>query len=141
MRAKELGFVLVFLLVLVVAVACTPSGTSEKATEKTDAAPPTETAAATTTVPQLESEGREDSATMVLLNAPPVLPADHNNFWQEELRQDSCLVCHATPDTGAPTPPADHYYDNQQGGTIFRDSCIQCHATQNDTKPAFNREN
>lgn len=141
MRAKELYFVLSFLLVVIVAVACTPSGLSQKATEKTDAAPPTETAAATaTTVPQLESDGREDSATMVLLNTPPVQPADHKDFWKEDLRQDSCLVCHATPETGAPTPPADHYYDNQQGGTIFRDSCIQCHATQNDTKSAFNEK-
>ncbi len=139
MRAKELGFVLAFFLVVIVAVACTPSGTSEKATEKTDAAPPAGTVEAAT-VPQLESDGREDSATMVLLNAPPVQPADHKDFWKEDLRQDSCLVCHATPSTGAPIPPADHYYDNQQGGTIFRDTCIQCHATQNDTKSAFNEK-
>ncbi|EKN63996.1 nitrate reductase cytochrome c-type subunit [Schinkia azotoformans] len=139
MRAKELGFVLVFLLVVIVAVACSPSGTSQKATEKTDAAPPADTVAAAT-VPQLESNGREDAATMVLLNAPPVLPADHKNFWQEKLRQESCMVCHATPETGAPLPTPEHYYDNQQGGKIFRDTCIQCHATQNDTKSAFNEK-
>jgi len=140
MRAKGLGFLIAFLLVVITAVGCTPSGTSQQADKETKAAPPTQTAAASTDVPQLDSKSREDSATMVLLNAPPVQPADHVNRWDPKLRQDSCLACHANPSTGAPTPTAEHYYDNQQGGKIFRDNCIQCHATQNDTKPAFNRE-
>lgn len=92
------------------------------------------------TLPQLEKEGRPDAATMEVIGAAPMQPKFHQGFWDRELRQDSCLACHANPDSGAPTPPSDHYYDNDVTKAILRDSCIQCHAEQKDTKPAFNRE-
>ncbi|WP_102345612.1 nitrate reductase cytochrome c-type subunit [Bacillus sp. Marseille-P3661] len=140
MRGKELLYVLAFLLVIITAVGCSQTGTSEDAAP--EEVPATEKPQAVTaeTVPQLDTEGREQSSTMVLLNAPPTMPNDHGSFWNGELRQESCLVCHATPETGAPQPTADHYYNSEPGGEIFRDSCIQCHATQNDTKPAFNAQ-
>lgn len=89
-------------------------------------------------VPQLESDSREDSATMILIGSPPMMPDDHANYWNPDVRHDSCLVCHDNPETGAPLPTADHYYNDDYDDKIFRDYCIQCHATQNDSKTAFN---
>lgn len=92
-------------------------------------------------VPQLTSDGREEAATMVLIGAPPMQPADHIDRWNPELRHESCLTCHAVPEsTGAREIPEDHFYDNNRQNPIFRDNCVQCHGQQNDTKSAFNSE-
>ncbi|WP_017755757.1 nitrate reductase cytochrome c-type subunit [Calidifontibacillus oryziterrae] len=147
MRAKKYGFIVVFLLVLVLAVACSQTATQEPTTTEPatqEQAEPVATGSVGLTgtkvvaVPQLDNEGRENSATMGLLSAPPMMPADHSNYWNSEQRQESCLVCHNHPETGAMYPTAAHYYDEEQGGTIFRDYCVQCHAAQLDTKAAFN---
>ncbi|SDZ37396.1 Nitrate reductase cytochrome c-type subunit (NapB) [Evansella caseinilytica] len=84
---------------------------------------------------------RPDAASMDLPGAPPPQPTDHVDRWDPELRQDSCLVCHNNPATGAKELPADHYYNEEVGGVIFRDNCVQCHAEQIDDKPGFNRDN
>jgi nitrate reductase cytochrome c-type subunit len=89
---------------------------------------------------QLEEEGYPDAATMVLLGAPPTQPADHIDRWVPELRHQGCMTCHGSGASPAPTPPADHFYEEDQDGPIFRDNCIQCHATQNDKKAAFNSD-
>lgn len=136
MRGKELLFVAAFVVVIVVAMAASKlynstetAGTDGKATD------------APLVITQLNEEGRESSATMVLVGAPPMQPADHIDRWNPELRTDSCMSCHAQPDsTGAKAVPADHFINNEAGGKIFRDNCIQCHGQQNDTKTAFNEE-
>ncbi|GAX89797.1 nitrate reductase cytochrome c-type subunit [Effusibacillus lacus] len=91
--------------------------------------------------PQLKDSGRGDAATMQLIGSPPMQPKDHIDRWIPEQHEKSCLACHGVKETGAPTPPPNHWYEEKQGGKIFRDYCIQCHAQQNDSKPAFNREN
>lgn len=92
-------------------------------------------------IPQLESEGREDASTMVLIGTPPMQPADHIDRWNPEIQYESCMTCHATPDlTGAREIPEDHFYDNNRDNPIFRHNCIQCHGQQNDTKSAFNED-
>lgn len=134
MRGKELGFLVAFTLVLLFAL-----GTSKLFSQ-------TETATTTLktiedqplVVTQLEDVGREKSATMVLLGAPPMQPADHIERWNPELHHESCMACHSNPATGAPTPPVNHFYNEDTKDKIFRDNCQQCHATQNDTKSAFN---
>ena len=139
MKSKQIIFVLVFILIVGVAI-----GAEKIRTSFTDSASPASDAPKTAVakvIPQLENEGREESATMVLLGAPPMQPADHIERWNPELHHESCMTCHANPATGARTLPENHYYDNDRAaGRIFRDNCIQCHATQNDTKSAFNDE-
>lgn len=138
MKSKQIIYVLIFVLVVAVAIGAEKIRTSlsESASTNSDA-PKTE---ATTVIPQLTTE-REESATMVLLGAPPMQPADHIDRWNPQIHHESCMTCHAVPATGAPTPPANHYYDEDvTAGKVFRDNCIQCHATQNDTKSAFNDE-
>lgn len=89
---------------------------------------------------QLTEEGRQDATTMVLLDAPPMQGADHKDRWVLELRHEACLTCHGKEGTGAPTPPKDHYYNNDVAGKIFRDNCVQCHAEQNEVaETAFNK--
>lgn len=140
MKSKQVIYVLLFVLVVAAAISSekirmsfVEPETSDTAGAKTEA---------TTVIPQLTNDGREESATMVLLGAPPMQPADHIDRWNPELHHESCMTCHAIPETtGARTLPENHYYDNDQAaGNIFRDNCIQCHATQNDTKSAFNDE-
>ncbi|MDQ0156696.1 nitrate reductase cytochrome c-type subunit [Robertmurraya andreesenii] len=137
---KEYLFLLGFILVIGLAIGTAMIGKSNEAAGE-DAAKDSSTASQQVTIPQLESEGREDASTMVLLGTPPMQPADHIDRWNPEQRQDSCLLCHATPETtGAREIPENHYYDNDRTKAIFRDNCIQCHGQQNDTKSAFNSE-
>lgn len=137
---KELLYLLGFILVIGLAIGTSMIAKStETASEEAESA--TASGEEQVVIPQLTSDEREDSATMVLLGAPPMQPADHIDRWNPELRHESCLTCHATPDTtGAREIPEDHYYDNNRDNPIFRDNCVQCHGQQNDTKSAFNSE-
>lgn len=137
---KEFLFLLSFIVVIGLAIGTAMLGKSNEEASG-DATKVSNVANEQVTVPQLESDEREDAATMVLLGTPPMQPADHIDRWNPELRQDSCLTCHATPETtGAREIPEDHYYDNNRDNPIFRDNCVQCHGQQNDTKSAFNSE-
>lgn len=139
MKGKEIIFVLVFILIIGVAIGAEKIRTSFNDSESIVAVTPN--TATETVIPQLTDAGREESATMVLLGAPPMQPADHIDRWNPEMHHESCMTCHANPATGARTLPENHYYDNDRAaGRIFRDNCIQCHATQNDSKAAFNDE-
>jgi nitrate reductase (cytochrome), electron transfer subunit len=136
MRGKELIFVIAFAFVLFSAVGISKlSETSESASTA-----PKSSVDQPLVVTQLEEEGREKSATMVLVGAPPMQPADHIDRWIPEQHHESCMACHKNPATGAPTPPENHFYNNDSKDKIYRDNCQQCHATQNDTKTAFNSE-
>jgi nitrate reductase (cytochrome), electron transfer subunit len=136
MRGKELIFVIAFAFVLFSAVGISKlSETSESASTA-----PKSSVDQPLVVTQLEEEGREKSATMVLVGAPPMQPADHIDRWIPEQHHESCMACHKNPATGAPTPPDNHFYNDDSKDKIFRDNCQQCHATQNDTKTAFNSE-
>ncbi|MFE8694815.1 nitrate reductase cytochrome c-type subunit [Cytobacillus sp. FJAT-53684] len=133
---REILYVVVFMLVVSVAIGSTKLLSTQTASTDEEVIQADEKVA----IPQLTEDGREESATMVLLGAPPMQPADHIDRWNPEIHHESCMTCHAVPETGAPTPPANHYYDEDTKGTIFRDNCQQCHATQNDSKTAFNDE-
>jgi nitrate reductase (cytochrome), electron transfer subunit len=135
---KEWIFLLSFILVIGVAIGTSMLG---KSSETTSSEPTGESATNETSevvVTQLSSDERADSATMVLVGSPPVLPDDHASFWNPEIGYDSCMVCHNTPETGAPTPTPEHYYEDNIDKGIFRDYCIQCHVTQESTQSAFN---
>lgn len=136
---KEYLFLLGFIVVLGLAIGTSMIGKStETASEEAGSVASSNE---TLVVPQLTSDEREEAATMVLIGAPPMQPADHIDRWNPELRHESCLTCHATPEaTGAREIPEDHYYDNNRDNPIFRDNCVQCHGQQNDTKSAFNSE-
>ncbi|MBP2239771.1 nitrate reductase cytochrome c-type subunit [Cytobacillus eiseniae] len=134
MRSKELLFVVAFILVVSVSIGASKLYSSQTETQEES----TVQTEKTVSIPQLSDDNREASATMVLLGAPPMQPSDHIDRWNPELHHESCMTCHAVPETGAPTPPADHFYDQDIKGTVFRDNCQQCHATQNDSKSAFN---
>jgi nitrate reductase (cytochrome), electron transfer subunit len=133
-RGKELVFLAIFVMVLFSAIGISklfsPSETASTVPKTTIDQP--------LVVTQLEEEGREKSATMVLVGAPPMQPADHIDRWNPEMHHESCMACHSNPATGAPTPPVNHFYNDDTKDKIFRDNCQQCHATQNDTKTAFN---
>lgn len=136
---KELLFILSFILVVGIAIGASMIQKESKDVVADD--PATDTPSTQTdvvVVPQLNTDERADSATMVLVGSPPVLPDDHATFWNPSLGYESCMVCHAVPETGAPLPTNNHYYDDDITKGIFRDYCIQCHVTQNDTKSAFN---
>lgn len=134
MREKEIGFVVAFLLILLVAI-----GTTKLfSTSETVSNSPKTAIDQPLVVTQLEEEGRESSATMVLVGAPPMQPNDHIDRWNPELHHESCMACHGNTATGAPTPPKNHFYNEDTNDKIFRDNCQQCHATQIDTKTAFN---
>lgn len=94
-------------------------------------------------IPQLNEE-RADAATMVLISAPTLQPADHVGRWNHDIGQDSCLMCHAQSEaTGAREIPIDHFNDQDRSKGIFgaRNQCITCHGLESgETKPAFNRE-
>lgn len=133
MRGKELLYILGFVLVIVVAITSTKlQGSLESASTNLEVNSPA------AGLIQLSEEGRQDAATMGLLNAPPMQHVTHVDRWNGELHHESCLACHGKEGTGAPTPPDDHFYDNDPKGQVFRDNCVQCHAQQNDTKTAFN---
>jgi nitrate reductase (cytochrome), electron transfer subunit len=137
MRGRELGFIIAFGLVLFGAIGISSlSSTSETAStiQKSTIDQPL-------VITQLEEEGRENAATMVLVGAPPTQPANHIERWNPDLHHESCMACHSNPATGAPTPPDNHFYNEDTKDKIFRDNCQQCHATQNDTKSAFNSKN
>lgn len=136
MRSKELIFILAFIFVLGSAILSSkltlPNGDSSKEA--------TAVAEAAVVIPQLEEEGREKAATMVLQGAPPMQPESHIDRWNPELHHESCMACHGNESTGAPTPPKNHFYDDDIKNKVFRDNCVQCHAQQNDSKSAFNDE-
>jgi nitrate reductase (cytochrome), electron transfer subunit len=134
MRGKELVFVIAFAFVLFSAVGISKLSTSTETASTT----PKLNVDQPLVVTQLEEEGREKSATMVLVGAPPMQPADHIERWNPEKHHESCMACHSNPATGAPTPPENHFYNDDTKDKIYRDNCQQCHATQNDTKTAFN---
>lgn len=140
MKGKGLIFIVAFLVIISSAVGATLlAENAKKSDQPGSSTDTTETATKTPViVPQLDGEGREESATMVLVGAPPMMPDDHASFWNAETRHDSCLVCHDHPETGAPKPTPVHYYNDDPNDKIFRDYCVQCHATQNDSKTAFN---
>lgn len=130
MKGKELLFIFAFVLVVSAAIAGTKWQSSfESASSDLKVNSPS------TGLIQLSEEGRQDAATMGLLNAPPMQHVTHVDRWNPELHQESCLACHGKEGTGAPTPPEDHFYDSNPKGEVFRDNCVQCHAQQNDTKP------
>lgn len=135
MRGKELGFLAAFVIVLLVAIG---SYKMFSTTETASTTPKTNNDNGAVVIPQLEEEGRQKSATMVLVGAPPMQPADHIDRWNPAQHQESCMMCHNNPDTGAPTPPVNHFYNEDIKDKVFRDNCQQCHATQNDSKTAFN---
>lgn len=133
MKSRELIFLFAFILVLGSAILTTKlSGTEESGSGES-------TAKSGAVVAQLQEDGRENSATMVLLGAPPMQPASHIDRWIPEKRHESCMTCHANPSTGAPTPPKNHFYEDNIN-KVFRDNCVQCHAQQNDSKTTFNEE-
>lgn len=134
MKEKGILYLMVFIVVIILAIGGTKLQSSLGSSEASAVESSGKTASKTVDVVQLKEKGRPDSTTMVLLNAPPLQPADHINFWNPKAHQDSCLACHGKPETGAPTPPDNHFYDNNTKGTIFRDNCIQCHGQQNETK-------
>jgi nitrate reductase (cytochrome), electron transfer subunit len=135
-RGKELLYIVAFVLVLGVAI------TAQMVNKSSDSATTdTVNTSAKTELVQLSDKGRADATTMGLVGAPPMQPKDHKDRWNPELHHQSCLACHSKPETGAPTPPKDHYYDNNTKGNVFRDNCIQCHAQQNASNPAFNIKN
>lgn len=134
MKSKGIIFVVAFIIIVAAAIGSEKLRTSLTASTESEATQ----GETTTVIPQLTGEAREESATMVLLGAPPMQPADHIDRWNPEIHHESCMTCHAVPSTGAPTPPVNHYYDENINGKIFRDNCQQCHATQNDSKAAFN---
>ena len=100
-------------------------------------------AATPVNIPQL-SEERADAATMVLISAPTLMPADHEGRWNPAVGQDSCLMCHMEAEAmGARVIPIDHFVDEDRSKGIFgaRNSCITCHGLDTgDTRPAFNRD-
>lgn len=99
----------------------------------------TETNKEPDSLPQLDSSDREDSATMVLVDTPPVMPNDESHKWNTEERFDACMICHDHPvEMECMKPPADHYYNEDQDGKIFKDFCISCHVVEHDSKTAFN---
>jgi nitrate reductase (cytochrome), electron transfer subunit len=134
MKGKELGFVAAFVLVLFLSIGISALFSSSEETTTS----PQSLEKNTLVLTQLEEEGREKAATMVLVQAPPMQPTDHIDRWNPDLHHESCMACHSNPATGAPTPPENHYYNNNVKDKVFRDNCQQCHATQNDTKTAFN---
>lgn len=137
MKLRELSFVLAFVLVLFVAIGSSMIQKNMLASSDEQL----DQNAQSVVFPQLSSEGRAEASTMVVEGSPPMQPENHIDRWNPELRQESCLACHASPQTGAPTPPKNHWIDGEQKKGIFRDNCIQCHSTNNDSKPAFNSEN
>ncbi|MCL6572454.1 MAG: nitrate reductase cytochrome c-type subunit [Bacillus sp. (in: Bacteria)] len=132
MREKGILYIVAFMLVLSIAIGTTELqnslGASRKAVSPEGG------------IVQLSEKGRPNAETIVLINVPPMQPVTHIDRWNPLLHQDSCLACHNKPDTGAPTPPDDHYYENDTLGKVSRDNCVQCHAQQNETKTktAFN---
>lgn len=137
MKSKELVFLLAFVSILGIAIFASSLSMPEpeKSSTSVDA-----TGSPEKSLIQLNEEGRENAATMVLLGAPPMQPASHIDRWKPELRQESCMACHGNKSTGAPTPPDNHFYKEDIKNKVFRDNCVQCHAQQNDTKAAFNEK-
>jgi nitrate reductase (cytochrome), electron transfer subunit len=135
MKSKELIFLVAFVIVLGSAIL-----TSKMTTPDKESAKVTSAAKTALVITQLQEEGRESSSTMVLQGAPPMQPASHIDRWNPDLHHESCMACHANPSTGAPTPPKNHFYEDNVKNKVFRDNCIQCHAQQNDSKSAFNEE-
>ena len=135
MKEKGILYIFGFIIVLAAAIGATKMQWDLGSTKTAS------TVKAKPVLVQLTEKGRPDAETMGLLNAPPLQPATHVDRWNPKLHQDSCLACHGKPDTGAPTPTAGHFYDNDTKGKVFRDNCIQCHAQQNETKTktAFNK--
>lgn len=136
MKSKGIIFIVAFIIIVAAAIGSEKLRTSHSESSGSESAVAQDQP--NTALPQLEGKDREQSATMGLIGAPPMQPADHIDRWNPEIHHESCMTCHAVPSTGAPTPPVNHYYDENINGKIFRDNCQQCHATQNDSKAAFN---
>ncbi len=137
MKEKGVLFIAAFIVVLTLAIGTTKLQSSLGSTSSEGDASSKSTQ---TALVQLTEKGRQNAETMGLLNAPPLQPASHVDRWNPELHEGSCLACHGKSETGAPTPTAAHFYNNDTKGKIFRDNCIQCHAQQHETKTktAFN---
>jgi nitrate reductase (cytochrome), electron transfer subunit len=129
MKQKGIVYLVAFIVIITLAIGGTmlQNKLGSSSTE-------TENATAKVEVVQLAEKGRPDASTMTLLYAPPLQPVTHIDRWNPEQHEKSCFACHGKPETGAPTPPADHFYDNDTKGKVFRDNCVQCHAQQNQTK-------
>lgn len=137
---REYLFLLGFVLLLGISIGTTMIYETSKSTNE-----PVSTNTATNSeevvIPQLLTDERENAATMVLIGTPPLQPADHIDRWIPELHHESCMTCHAMPETtGAREVPDDHFYENDRTQPVFRDNCVQCHGEQRDTKTAFNEE-
>ncbi len=133
MKSKKLLYIGLFIFVFALAIVVTvvvDGGTRREASSQPE----------NSSLVQLEEDGRPNAETMGLVGAPPMKPADHIDRWVPELRHQGCLTCHQNGASGAPKPTADHYYQENQDGQIFRDNCIQCHADQSGQKTAFNSE-
>lgn len=130
MKEKGILYIVAFVVVIGLAIGVTKLQWSMESAAAANAS------AKTTQVQlvQLTEKGRTNSETMGLIGAPPLQPASHVDRWNPQVHQDSCLACHGKPDTGAPTPPNNHFYNNDTKGKIFRDNCVQCHGQQNETK-------
>ncbi|WP_174733109.1 nitrate reductase cytochrome c-type subunit [Mesobacillus harenae] len=131
---KEYLFLAGFIIVLAAAILVSNDFQSDQTTTEK---PPAAEATEQEVLVQLTEEGREDASTMGLIGAPPLQHVSHIDRWNPELRHESCLTCHADVSTGAPSPPADHYYDEDVKGNVFRDNCIQCHAEQSAVKTTW----
>jgi nitrate reductase (cytochrome), electron transfer subunit len=133
---------------IVVGVALFNDSGSETAQQQTQQQKPQETAKQSNkkaiNVPQL-NEARADAATMVLISAPTLQPADHVGRWDPQKKGDSCLMCHEQGEAmGATKIPIDHYVDEDRSKGISgqRFTCVTCHGLDTgDPKPAFNRDN
>jgi nitrate reductase cytochrome c-type subunit len=128
MKEKGIVYIVGFIVILAIAIGVTKYQWSLGSTKTQGAV------IAQPVLVQLTEKGRPDATTMGLLNVPPLQPATHVDRWNPKLHQDSCLACHGKAGTGAPTPTAAHFYDNDTKGKVFRDNCVQCHAQQHETK-------
>ncbi|MCH6266801.1 MULTISPECIES: nitrate reductase cytochrome c-type subunit [Neobacillus] len=128
MKEKGILYIVAFVVVLGLAIGGTKLQWSMESSAKVS------TKTTNVQLVQLAEKGRPNAETMGLIGAPPLQPASHVDRWNPQAHQDSCLACHGKPDTGAPTPPDNHFYNNDTKGKIFRDNCVQCHGQQNETK-------
>ena len=140
MNLKKVLFTLLAVMMIAV-VGCSNDSSSQPAPEPNETEQPAPQP--TVYIPQLNEE-TIDAATMVLISAPTLMPADHESRWNPQQGQESCLVCHMQAEAiGARVIPTDHFVDEDRSKGIFgaRNSCITCHGLDTgDTRPAFNRD-
>ena len=131
------------LIMLIAVVGCSNNSTTQPKEDPKDTEPVVEQPqVAPVNIPQL-SEDRADAATMVLITAPTLQPADHAGRWNPDLGMQSCLMCHEQAEAmGAREIPLDHFNDQDRSKGIFgaRNSCVTCHGLDSgDARPGFNR--